>query len=659
MLLKDTQLNKRTISALEKRKITTTGQLCQFFPKFYRDYRSVVRFQDAVCGRHVAVRGKICAVKLDGNMRFIRISVLQESDETWLNCVMFQNIYKYDQFLKMRGETVIIGGEITLNEYGYSICNPDFIIEEEDFSPFIESVYTKFKGIAEDTMKSAIMSCVNDVTEEVLEEEICRDGKVIDYPTALKYVHQPENETQLKMGRTRILFNDLLYFAIALKLGDNGGNPNTDCRLEKVSLTSRFTHSLPFELTPDQKAVLKKVITTTQQGKRANILLQGDVGCGKTIVAAALMVCAAENGYQSVLMAPRSVLAKQHYDEVKKYAESCGLNAVFLHSGMKAKEKKEAYAGIKSGKYHFVIGTHSCLVDGLEYQNLGLIVTDEEHLFGVKQKEALVKKANDGVNSISMSATPIPRSLALVLYGEYKEICSIKTMPNGRKPIITSHEESHMAAFPFMEEEIRKGHQCYVVCPAIEESESDKVDLVAIETIEMDYRQYFEKRGMKVGIVNGKMKDTDISDMIGKFQRNEVQILISTTVIEVGVNVPNATVMVVEQADRFGLASLHQLRGRVGRSDLQSYCILVSEKKNNERIDVMVATTDGFKIAEADLRQRGSGNLIGVEQAGLNQLVGKMMEFPTYFSDVIRPLAEKCVKNGYGKGLMDLYAEGD
>ena len=226
-----------------------------------------------------------------------------------------------------------------------------------------------------------------------------------------------------------------------------------------------------------------------------------------------------------------------------------------------------------------------------------------------------------------------------------------------------------MAAFPFMEEEIRKGHQCYVVCPAIEESESDKVDLVAIETIEMDYRQYFEKRGMKVGIVNGKMKDTDISDMIGKsdekakilkdFTEGNCDVLVSTTVIEVGVNVPNATVMVVEQADRFGLASLHQLRGRVGRSDLQSYCILVSEKKNNERIDVMVATTDGFKIAEADLRQRGSGNLIGVEQAGLNQLVGKMMEFPTYFSDVIRPLAEKCVKNGYGKGLMDLYAEGD
>ncbi len=655
MILKDTELNKRFVSILTKRKIDTTEKLCELFPKSYRDYRSISRVQDAVTGRHMAVKGKLCKVdmKEGPKTKYITFSVLQD-DDTWINCIMFANFYKYDYYVSLKGESVVVLGVVTHNEYGYSVSNPDDIIPERLFAPHIMPVYRKYKGITDESLRIMINGFV-DETDEILEEAIVKAGKVRSYKESLIGLHKPESEEDIIEGRKRILFNDLLYFAMALKMNDNGGSDKSHIFFKNRSKMDDFIKTLSFALTEDQREVINKVINKSVEAKRNNILLQGDVGCGKTIVAVCLMMCAAENGYQSVLMAPRGVLAKQHYDEIKKYADQCGIMAVYLHSGMKAKEKKEIFNLIYTGEAKFIVGTHSCLNEEIKYNNLGLIVTDEEHLFGVRQKEALIKKADEGVHSISMSATPIPRSLALVLFGENKEICSIKTMPNGRKPVKTGIQMTHKNTFPFMLKEIQSGHQCYVVCPAIEESENEDIDLVAIETIENEYRSYFEPHGIRIGIVNGKMKSEEIADVISDFQENKRQILISTTVIEVGVNVPNATVMVIEQADRFGLASLHQLRGRVGRSDLQSYCILRSEDTENERLKVMVSTTDGFKIAESDLIQRGSGNLIGQEQAGMNRFVQKMLANRDYFNS-IRPLADYCVKNGYGKGLIELYS---
>lgn len=654
MLLKDTELNTRLIKGLAKRKINTTEQLCELFPKSYRDYRNIFSVQEAVNKKHTAVKGKLCKIELrESSTKYIVMNLLQEDDETWFRCIMFQNIYKYDYYEGLRGQNVIILGVVTENEYGYSISNPDDIVPELLFKPNIAPVYRKFQGISETTLLAAINTFIEN-TDEVLEEDILRAGKVINYKDALKKLHNPCDEKDIIEGKKRILFNDMLYFAMALKLGDNGGTINSDIVFKNRIEMDSFKQRLPFPLTEDQQRVINKIYENAYSGKRNNVLLQGDVGCGKTIVAVCLMICAAENGYQSVLMAPRTVLAKQHYDEIAKYAEKCGIKSVFLNSGMTLRERKAKYAAIKSGEVKFIIGTHSCLSEGVEYNNLGLIVTDEEHLFGVKQKEELVKKANQGVHAVSMSATPIPRSLALVLFGENKEICSIRTMPNGRKPVKTATQVTHNNIFPFMLKEIQAGHQCYVVCPAIEESDNEDINLIAIETIEKEYRDYFEPNGVKIGIVNGKMKEDEIANVISEYQRNERQILISTTVIEVGVNVPNSTVMVIEQADRFGLASLHQLRGRVGRSDLQSYCILRSEDTENPRLKVMVETNDGFKIAESDLVQRGSGNLIGQEQAGMNKFVQKMLANREYFNS-IRPLAEYCIKNGYGKNLFDIY----
>lgn len=659
MLLKDTNINKRFLSPLSKKKIYTTEQLCQFFPRKYYNYREIVTIQNAVDGTHHVVCGKLCTVEMrdKNDKKYIVMSILQQ-DETWLRVMMFQNQYLYESYLMMKNNLIVVGGLVEQNEYGYSIINPDVFTLQSMFQPGIASVYPKVKGMADATLENLIQTEIKK-QPEVLEQDILDKGKVIPLPLALQYVHKPNDVKQLAAGKWRMLFNDLLYFSMALKLGDNGGAKTSIFKLNQTKVMESFISKLPFALTKDQRDVVDHVIKQAAEGKRNNILLQGDVGCGKTIVAVCLMIAAAENGHQSVLMAPRTVLARQHYEEIEKYAQMCGYSCIFLHSNMKAKEKKDAISGIKTGRYQFIIGTHSCLAEDVEYYDLALIITDEEHLFGVKQKEALVKKANAGVHAVSMSATPIPRSLALVLYGDHKEICSIQTMPNGRKPIITGQVTDRSRIFPFMEQEIRNGHQCYVVCPAIEESDSEAVELVAIETVEREYRQYFESRGIRIGIVNGKMKDEDVKTVIHEFQENKVQILISTTVIEVGINVPNATVMAVEQAERFGLASLHQLRGRVGRSDLQSYCLLISEQEGNERLSVMCRTTNGFEIAEADLMQRGSGNLIGQEQSGLNRMVLKMIEHRDYYEGIIRPLADYCLKNGYGKGLFSMYDTGE
>ena len=403
-----------------------------------------------------------------------------------------------------------------------------------------------------------------------------------------------------------------------------------------------------------QKGVLNDIFRKIRDGERVNMLLQGDVGCGKTIVAAALMMYSAENNYQSVLIAPRDVLAKQHYEEIKGYAEKMGFTCVFLGGGLKVSEKKKVLKEIESGNVDFIVGTHACIADSVKYHNLGVVITDEEHLFGVEQKEALIKKAKDGVHSLSMSATPIPRTMASVIYGDQKEIRVISQKPAGRLPIITTGEQQREKAFARMEEQISLGHQCYVVCPAIEENE--KSDLTSIEAVEVLYRSYFEPKGIEIGIVNGKMKKEEVEANISDFVANKKQILISTTVIEVGVNVPNSTVMVIEQADRFGLATLHQLRGRVGRNALQSYCILICEDENNSRVQVMCDTNDGFKIAEADLEQRGSGDLLGTAQSGSNKYVEKMLNNPQLFAITSR-VADYCKENGFGNFLVQQYRE--
>ena len=626
MNLTEAGLQKRTVTALQKKKIYTYDDALRFVPRKYRDYRNIVGITECTPGEYYAVGGYLTYINKRTNNSKQYLVMKMESGTEIVNIICFNNLYLMSTYETYMYEPVVICGKVDKDPiYGYSISNPDLITSELAFRPKIYTIYPSVRGVSDTTLRKLLLEFIKE-SDEYLPGPVMKwlneRRPVMSYPDALRAIHYPKSPDEVERAKERLSLNDLLYFAYRFREDENASEYST-AGFPEHEMKDRFIKSLPFELTKDQEDVIRAMEEKAYYGKRINALIQGDVGSGKTIVAAAMMVEAYENGYQSVLMAPREVLARQHYTEIKNYADSMGIECVFLRSDMKAAEKKAALSSIASGKAGFVIGTHSVLSDTVEYKNLALIITDEEHLFGVEQKEKLAEKAMNGVHQISMSATPIPRTLAGILYGNSKEILAIRTMPPGRLPIKTATQKGRQSTFSFMEKEIASGHQCYVVCPAIEDN--DETEIFSIEQAETIYRDYFEPKGIRIGIVNGKMSGKEMSEVIDAFVRNEIQILLSTTVVEVGVNVPNATVMVIEQADRFGLASLHQLRGRVGRSTHQSYCVLISQEEENERLQAMVRTTDGFEIAEADLKQRGAGNLIGVKQAGFDKYVDLML----------------------------------
>lgn len=654
MQLKHLGLQKRTLNALAKKDLYTVNDMLLWQPRSYRNYTRITPLSEAVPDTYCAIKGVLVrADKRYGSTRPYIVLRLLQSDNIGMSVMYFVRTDLFGKYAEMKGEECVVCGKLMFDpSYGYSMSNPDRICLANDFVPSIDRIYPSIKGVSDKTLREIIDRCLEAQTDP-LGQEMPEQMKVMEYTAALKQIHHPTDLQMVKKARNRIVLNDLLYFAMMTKRNDRSARTDSLIRMPKRAAMDDMIRHLPFELTKDQSETLDIIYKNANSGKRNNILLQGDVGCGKTIVAIMSMILAWENGYQSVLMAPREVLAAQHYHEIKGYAEKLGIKTAFLHSGMKTKEKAEIYKGIASGEISMVAGTHSCIAESVSYAALGIIITDEEHLFGVAQKEALEKKAMDGVHNLSMSATPIPRTLASVVYGAQKEICIIKTMPKGRVPIKTCIQRERSATLKFMEAQIRAGHQCYVVCPAIEENE--EIELVSIETVEALYRSYFEPKGIRVGVVNGKMKKEEIDEVIKGYVDNRYQVLLSTTVIEVGVNVPNATVMVIEQADRFGLASLHQLRGRVGRSTFPSYCVLLSAEEK-ERLDIMVQTTDGFRIAEADLRIRGSGDLVGYRQAGNNQYVTQMLRYPALYQYACK-VADHCLTYGLGQELIDLYAE--
>lgn len=655
------ELQKRTISAIRKKKIYTVNDMVSFVPRAYRDYREIKHLSACEDGEFAVVRGRITKVDKKFGQRYYVVIRLTEENGDFVTVMYFSmaDYYAKTYGEHMQQEAVVCGKikkEAKFGRWFYSMSPPEHYFFNGVYRPWIDSIYPNIKGVSSEMRDKLIENALKTV-EEPLSWEIMSKYGMMDYKSALTELHHPTGLESLEKAKNRVLFNDLLYFAILFRLGESRDDLKSGILFNKVGLCQEFIKNLSFRLTDDQRGVLNRMVVTSRTGMRNNVLLQGDVGCGKTIVAAIMMMTAYENGYQAVLMAPKEILAKQHYAEITKYAEKYGIKTCFLHAGMKAPERKKAYSGIESGEISFIIGTHSCLSDKLMYKKLGLIVIDEEHLFGVEQKEKLEEKAVEGVHMLSMSATPVPRTIASVMYGNKKEIMLIKTKPEGRLPVKTAVQITHKNIFPFMEKEILAGHQCYVVCPSIDERE-DSVgpEIVSVESMYKEYVSYFGEKGIRIGVVHGKMKKDEIEGVISGFYDGSISILMSTTVIEVGVNVPNATVIVVEQADRFGLATLHQLRGRVGRSSLQSYCILRSETPENERLDVMARTTDGFEIAEADLRLRGTGNLIGMEQSGTNKYVEEMLDNPEIFKKASE-VASYCYQHGYADKLINMYKE--
>ncbi len=404
-------------------------------------------------------------------------------------------------------------------------------------------------------------------------------------------------------------------------------------------------NKLPFDLTKDQKECLKNMFSVIKQKKQLNTLIQGDVGSGKTIVAIFMMLLMAENNYQSCMMVPTEVLGQQHYSELKKILKDTPFKVGYLSGKLKTKEKKEILKSIELGEIQIVVGTHAIIQKDVLFKRLGLMIVDEQHRFGVVQREKLIEKHNRP-HFITMSATPIPRTLSMILYGESTQVLTIKTRPQGRKVVKTYKVEKCEKIYEFLLKEIQKNRQCYIVCPIIEDSSSERMaEVKSANATYKEVKNYFEKfPEIKISFISGKMKKEEVEKEIKDFANNKTQILVSTTIIEVGVNIPNATVMVIKNAERFGLAQLHQLRGRVGRSNWQSYCILQSLKKDDKKIEIMCQTSDGFEIAKRDLEIRGPGDFIGTRQSGQNKYVMLMLAYPKLYA-AINKLNDEIYKN--------------
>ena len=486
----------------------------------------------------------------------------------------------------------------------------------------LQPQYPLTAGLSNNLTVKAVRQAVEqlNLTTDRLPEELRMKYELAEYNYAIRGIHFPEDKEVYCRARERLVFEEFLEFILSIrKLKENNERMKNDFDIMPRKETDRLLRSLPYELTSAQMRVWKEIMQDMQGEYVMSRLVQGDVGSGKTIVAALALLTVVMNGYQGAMMAPTEVLAKQHFESLTELFDTChiSIKTELLTGSMKAKEKREAYARIASGESQIILGTHALIQDKVDYHNLALVVTDEQHRFGVRQREIFAEKGTNP-HILVMSATPIPRTLAIILYGDL-DISIIDELPSNRLPIKNCVVDTGYrdTAYRFIKNQIIEGRQCYIVCPMVEESEHLEVENVTDYAVML---QHELGNTIKVDYLHGKMKQSEKDEIMNRFAANEIQVLVSTTVIEVGINVPNATVMMVENAERFGLAQLHQLRGRVGRGKYQSYCIFMSGSKSKDtkkRLEILNNTNDGFKIASEDLKLRGPGDLFGIRQSGL------------------------------------------
>lgn len=622
----------------EKKGIRTIEDLLRYMPRKYYDFRNPKKVKDLEENEFSAIIGTVYEIKEYPKM----IKVVIRDESNWkMDMIWFQA--KYIKKMIFVGEKYIFCGKVQFPTYPGAkkqIANPLFSKNIEKYQRILP-VYSKIKGMSDEYL----IQCIDEALmisskKEYLGLDILRDFNLVRNFEMERIIHQPKTFEEIEKAKDRLIFDELFRFCLIIQNQFLSHDNTSKYEMPKAESITPFMNTLPFKLTDGENSQLETVRSIYRKMRkkiRTHSLVQGDVGCGKTLVAILLMLICAENGHQAALMAPTNVLAKQHYEEVSRLlAYLPWVNVVFLNGKMKAKEKREKLAMIKSGEANIIIGTHAVVSSGVEFKNLALTIVDEEHRFGVLQRKLLQEKSEEGVHHVTMSATPIPRSLAMTVYGEGIDVYTIKAMPKGRKPIVTTIETEHEKAYKFMYEEIKKGRQCYVVCPLIEESESERLqDVESVDEAFIGLTNFFKKNPeVKIGKITGKMKQEDVDSEIQKFANLEYNIIVSTTIIEVGVNVPNSTVMLIKNAERFGLAQLHQLRGRVGRGESQSYCILLSDKEGETRLKIMEETTDGFRISEEDLKLRGLGDFIGTKQTGDNKAVMLMIANPDLYKKI-------------------------
>lgn len=636
----------------ESRGIASVEDLLQYLPRTYKDYRAVtgVLPHDQIS---VLVGTVLSCERRPGNgKQFVTATCRIEPQNLNLTVRWFNMhwIFQKIKDLASRHEKVIIAGKLDFDSrYGYGLNQPEIFEPYREQILRIYPVYRSINGMAasylEEVMHKALS--IGLTSSEILPRDILASAGEVSMPVALRCIHMPNTMEEIEQGRSRILFNDLLYFAIHNELNRNEVSAGSQYNIKTRSLLGKIVTSLPFFLTADQSKAVEEMLINAEDGRRINALIQGDVGCGKTIICILMAAAFADNGYQAVIMAPTQVLAKQHYEAISAMLDPYGIRTAYLDSSFKKKDRDCVLKDIADGTAQIIIGTQSCIGKDVVYKDLALAVVDEEHRFGVKQRTAIIEKASRGVHSITMSATPIPRSLAQVIYGDNIQLHTIRSMPNGRKPVKTRVFRNQTGNMKFVLKEVQAGHQAYVVCPMIEKNEKIP-NVKSVEQISKEYEDFLGPLGVKVGSLTGRNSKEEAEEIIIRFKEGEIDVLIATSVIEVGVNVPNATVMIITNAERFGLSSLHQLRGRVGRNSLQSYCVLQSEDESPKglaRLQVMCKTTDGFQIAEADLSQRGAGDLLGTQQSGDNKYVALMIANPEKYRYTVQ-IAKELIQRG-------------
>ncbi len=601
--------------------IFTIEDLIHYYPFRYEDASRFVKIKEAIRGEKTSLHIQIDHIhpsqRLNAKRSMQRVDI---SDETGQAHMTFFN----QPFLvkKLReGRKYVIYGKIDYYSGQVSISNPQ--IEPEARSGDIGKiipVYSATEGLSSKEIRKILHHALREVLPltEILPEYLIRRYNLLDRSEAIRQIHEPQSMDAYAKAYQRLAFEEFLLFQLSL-MSNKALTVGPGISFKPRGNVDKLLNSLGFSLTEGQARVWQEILSDMRSDRPMARLIQGDVGSGKTVLAVMASVLAIENGKQVLMMAPTEILAKQHFESFRELMEPLGMKFELLVGSMTPKEKKRVKELARLGMCDVVIGTHALIEDDLVMPHLGLTITDEQHRFGVKQREKLQKKIYNG-DHLVMSATPIPRTLGLVLYGDM-DVSIIDTMPPGRKPVITTaiHEEQLNSAYEFMREQLKAGHQLYVICPLIEENE--KLDLEAAEEVYENLKQNIFP-DYQVELLHGRMKESEKTEIMNRFHDNQTQMLVSTTVIEVGVNVPNANCLFVYNAERFGLSQLHQLRGRVGRGATQAYCILFSKQTSDiawKRMKIMESSSDGFYIAEKDLELRGFGDLLGTRQSGLAQ----------------------------------------
>lgn len=617
-------IGEKTEKLFAKLGVFTVGDLVRYYPRAYDMYEEPVLISELEEGKVQTISGVIYGkVQVSPNRKMQVTSVQIKDISGTIKAVWFRM-----PFLKntlSSGGAIILRGQIVRRKTGLVIEHPEIFYPSEKYTDklnIMQPIYPLTSGLSNNIVMKSVKQAIEglDLSKETLPRDIRLKYHLAEYNYAIRGIHFPEDKEVFYHARERLVFEEFLEFIISLrKLKETNERSKNVNNIRPRAEINDFISKLPYELTKAQKKVWHEIEEDMQSDYVMSRLVQGDVGSGKTIIAILALMSVGLNGYQGAMMAPTEVLAKQHYESITELFDQykIPLKVELLTGSMKVKEKREAYKRIESGDVQIIIGTHALIQEKVTYNKLALVITDEQHRFGVRQREVFADKGNMP-HILVMSATPIPRTLAIIIYGDL-DISVIDELPANRLPIKncvvdTGYRET---AYNFIKKQVAEGRQCYIICPMVEESEHLEVENV------IDYAVMLQDilgDSIKVDFLHGKMKQAEKDEIMERYSRNETQVLVSTTVIEVGINVPNATVMMVENAERFGLAQLHQLRGRVGRGKYQSYCIFMTgskSKETKERLDILNKTNDGFKIASEDLRLRGPGDLFGIRQSGL------------------------------------------